>query len=137
MIHQRVNLQKIDWVVDIFYDTRPQDADEMIDRLWDMGCAERYLRKAYKLLKSGVPNEGLTYSNPYERRSLIVIGHTNDCFQFINSLSHEKQHIEQAICRADNLDPYGEDIAYISGDISQALARNAWATMRRLFLYLI
>lgn len=102
-----------------------------------MGCAEQHLYKAERLLKSGVPNEGLTYSNPRERRSLIIIGRVTDFWQALNSISHEKQHLEQAICHADNLDPYGEDIAYISGDISAAIARNAWMTMRKLFLYLL
>lgn len=137
MIRQKVFISSADWRVEIFYDARPSDADFILDRLYGLGCAEKYLYKAERLLRSGVANEGLTYSNPYERRSLVVIGHTDDAFQFINSLSHEKQHIEQAICKADRLDPYGEDIAYISGDISAAIARNAWLTMRKLFLYLI
>lgn len=137
MIRQHCCIPSAQWCVEIFYDVRPRNADEILDRLWDLGCEQRHLYKAGRLLRSGVANEGLTYSNPYERRSIVVIGHTNDCFQFLNSLSHEKQHIEQAICKADRLDPYGEDIAYISGDISQAIARNAWRTMKQLFLYLI
>lgn len=137
MIRQKIHLHKYNWVVDIYYDVRPKNSDEILDYLWDLGCEERHLYKAERLLRSGVANEGLTYSNPHERKSIVVIGHTDDCFQFINSLSHEKQHIEQAICKADKLDPYGEDIAYISGDISAALARNAWFTMRKLYLYLL
>lgn len=137
MIRQRVDLRKLGWRVDIYYDARPSNADEILDALYGLGCEQRHLYKAERLLRSGAANEGLTYSNPYERMSIVVVGHADDCFQFINSLSHEKQHIEQAICKADGLDPYGEDIAYISGDISAAIARNAWYTMRRLYLYLL
>lgn len=137
MIRQHCCIPKCRWCVDIYYDASPRNAGEILDALYDLGCAERHLYKAERLLRSGVANEGLTYSNPYERKSIVVIGHTDDVFQFVNSLSHEKQHIEQAICKADELDPYGEDIAYISGDISQALARNAYYTMRKLFLHLI
>lgn len=121
----------------MYYDANPSNADEILDALYDLGCAERHLYKAERLLKSGVNNEGLTYSNPWERKSIVVIGHTDDLFQFVNSLSHEQQHIEQAICKADNLDPYGEDIAYVSGDISQAIARNAWHSAKMLFAYLL
>lgn len=67
----------------------------------------------------------------------MVIGHASDLFEFADTLSHEKQHLEQAICRADGLDPYGEDIAYVSGAITEALARNAWRTAKKMFLYLI
>lgn len=137
MVRQHVCIPKCRWCVEIYYDAKPSNADEILDALYDLGCEERHLYKAERLLRSGVANEGLTYSNPYERRSIVVIGHTDDVFQFINSLSHEKQHIEQAICKADRLNPYGEDIAYISGNISQAIARNAYHTMRKLFLSLI
>lgn len=137
MIRQHCCVPIARWCIDIYYDTKPSNADEILDALWDLGCEQRYLYKAERLLRSGVANEGLTYSNPYERRSLVVVGATSDIWQFLDTLSHEKQHIEQAICKADRLDPYGEDIAYISGDISQALARNAYHTMRKLFLSLI
>ena len=89
--------------------------------------------KAEDLISSGVPNEGLTYSNRYERKTLIVITEVTDPFQFINSLSHERQHLLQAISKADEMNPYGEPIAYLSGDISMALAKNAWNAMRDLF----
>lgn len=137
MIKQHICIPSCDWHVDVYYDAKPKDAGYILDKLWNMGCAEKHLYKAERLLKSGVPNEGLTYSKPRLRKSLIVIGHTDCVFQFFDTLSHEKQHLEQAICRADGLDPYGEDIAYISGDISAAISRNAWLTIKKLFLYLL
>lgn len=131
MIHQRVFLP-CDWMVDIYYDTRPSDADYIIDKLWNMGCATKHLHKAQRLLRSGVRDEGLTYSNHFKRQTLIAVGHVTDVFEFFNSLSHEKQHLEQAICIADYLDPYGEEIAYISGEITESLARSAWAVAKHL-----
>ncbi len=137
MIYQRIYIPSCDWEVCIAYDARPKDADYIIDKLIDMGCPNKYLYKAERLLKSGNPNEGLTYSNKRCRETFIVIGHVTDPFQLIDTISHEKQHLEQAICLADQLDPYGEDIAYISGNVSAALARNAWHNMKKFFLYLI
>lgn len=60
MLRQRCNIPSADWQVEIFYDTHPKDADYILDALWDLGCAERYLYKAERLLRSGVANEGLT-----------------------------------------------------------------------------
>lgn len=137
MIAQDIFLHNADWNVEIYYDARPKDADAIISQLWVTGCPDRHLVKARRLIESGVPNEGLTYSNPHKRKSIMVIGHTGCVFQFFDTLSHEKQHLEQAICKADGLDPYGERIAYLSGDISQAIARNALKSMRKMFLYLI
>lgn len=137
MIRQHVHIPSCDWHVDIFYDVRPSNTDSIIEALWDNGCPNVHMAKAKRLLKSGVPNEGLAYSNHRDRCTTMVIGHTTDPFEFFNSCSHEKQHLEQAICKADGLGPYGEEIAYISGSISEAIARNAWRTMRKLFLCLI
>lgn len=137
MIEQNVYIREAEWDVKIFYDAHPKDAERIINALWNTGCAEKNLYKASRLLRSGVPNEGLTYSNPLTRRTVMVIGHTDCALEFFNSLAHESQHLEQAICEADGLDPYGEDIAYISGDISQSIARNAWLNVRKLFLYLL
>lgn len=137
MIRQSVALYKCDWHVDIYYDVRPKNADVILDELWDLGCEQRYLYKAERLLKSGVANEGLTYSNPHERRSIVVIGHVSNPFELCNSLMHEIDHLQMAICHADGLYTDGEDAAYLMGDISEALARNAWRTMKKLFLYLI
>lgn len=132
MIRQHLCL-KMGWCVDIFYDVKPKDTSFILDKLADLGCPMRDLVKAEDLLLSGIPNEGLTYSNRYERKTLIVITEVTDPFQFINSLSHEKFHLEQAISKADGMNPYGEETAYLSGDISMALAKNAWNAMRDLF----
>ena len=137
MIRQRITIPDYDWLVDICYDARPNNADQIIDELWNMGCPKRHLYKAERLLKSGTPNEGLTYSNPYERKSIVVIGHASTPFEMCNSIMHELDHLQVAICRADGLRTDGEDAAYLMGDITEAIARNAWLTMRKLFLYLI
>ena len=137
MVRQKVNLYKTNWLVEIYYDARPSNADFILDRLYDLGCAKKYMYKAERLLRSGVANEGLTYSNPYERRSIVVIGHTSSPFEMCSTIFHELDHLQVAICRADGLRTDGEDAAYLMGDITEAIARNAYHTMRKLFLYLI
>lgn len=137
MVRQHVCIPRCRWCVEIYYDARPSNADEILDALWDLGCAREHLYKAESLLKSGVPNEGLTYSNPWERRSLIVIGHASSPLTMVNTLLHEVDHLQVAILKADGLRTDGEDAAYLMGDITEAIARNAWFTMRKLFLYLL
>lgn len=137
MIRQRVDLHECDWYVTIFYDVRPQDTDKIMDALCHMGCADRHLHKAERLLRSGVPNEGLTYSSPYARESVIAVGHASSPLELCNTLLHEVDHLQVAICKADGLRTDGEDAAYLMGDITESIARNAWITMRKMFLYLI
>lgn len=137
MIKQDIYLHKYDWDVVILYDVRPSNADYVIDILHDMGCSEKHLYHADDLLRSGVPNQGLTYSNSREHLTLIVVGHASDIFQVINTLEHETNHLEMHICEFYGIDPYSEEASYLSGNIKEALARNAWHTMKKLFLYLI
>ena len=137
MIRQRVELRGCDWYVTIFYDVRTQDADRILNAMCHMGCAGRHLQKAERLLRSGVPNEGLTYTNPHLRESVIAVGHASSPLELCNTLLHEVDHLQVAICKADGLRTDGEDAAYLMGDITEAIARNAWMTMRKMFLYLI
>lgn len=137
MIQQHIYLDSADWHLTILYDVRPNNADEVIHKLQHIGCSPLYLKKATDVLLSGAPNEGLTYTNEGTHCSLIVVGHVTDLSEALSTLSHEKQHLEQSICRAYNLDPYGETIAYISGDISAAIAQNAWHVMKRFVYALI
>lgn len=70
MISQRVSVPNCDWLVDIFYDVRPINADVILDKLWDMGCAQEHMYHVEDLLRSGTPNQGLTYSDKRNRHTL-------------------------------------------------------------------
>ena len=83
-----MNLYDYHWNVEILYDARPKNANEILDILWDMGCPRQHMHKAERLLKSGTLNEGLTYSDIHGRRTLIVVGHANDLFSAFNTLEH-------------------------------------------------
>lgn len=137
MLTQRITIPKYDWLVDICYDATPRNANGLIDKLEYMGCPHKHLHKAESLLKSGVPNEGLTYTDNENRHTLIVIGHTSDIFQCINSLEHECNHLEMHICEYFGISPYSEEASYLSGSIKEIIARNAWHSLKKLFLYLI
>ena len=137
MVKQRIHIHSVDWTVNIFYDTNPPNTDEILDVLWSLECPQRYMYKAERLLRSGRDNEGLTYSNPHKRESIVVIGHTSSLFEMCNSIMHELDHLQVAICRAYGLRTDGEDAAYLMGDITETIARNAYRMMKKLFLYLI
>lgn len=137
MIKQRVYIPSADWYVSIFYDAKPKDAIRIIDALYNLGCPSYNLHKAERLLKSGIPNEGLTYSNESYKESIIVVGHVSCPLQLCNTLLHELDHLQVAICKAYGIRTDGEDAAYLMGDISEAIARNAWMVMRKIFLFLL
>ena len=137
MIAQRINIPDYDWDVSIFYDVQPRDADYILNILWDMGCARWHLYKAEDMLRNGIPNQGLTYSDKRNRQTIIVVGHASDLFSLLNTLQHEVNHLETHICECFGIDMHSESAAYLSGDIKEIIARNAWLTARKIFLYLL
>lgn len=137
MIQQEIHIPGYDWNVTILYDVTERNASPILDCLWDMGCKQTDLIHAEEILRSGTPNQGLIYSDKKNKESLIVIGRTTDIFQFLNSVGHEVNHLEAHICEAYDINMHSEEAAYLSGDIKEIIARNAWRTMKKLFLFLL
>ena len=135
MIHQHCCIPSAKWCVDVFYDVRPNNADEILDELWDLGCAERYMYKAERLLRSGVSNEGLTYSNKQEHRTLIVITRASSVGEFISTTIHEVDHMVDHISQYYNIPYDSEENSYLIGDIAKTIYEDAVKKAIKLFRY--
>lgn len=121
MIRQRFILDKYDWEVFVYYAVDDYYADEIIDLLYEIGCRGKNLETAYSNLSNGKLDTGLTYSNYQSRQTVMVIGLASSPKQFINSFEHETFHLKQHIAQAFDMDIWGEEIAYLSGDIAQKM----------------
>lgn len=121
MEKQILYIKPYKWKVTIFYDTKPQDVGIVIDILYKLGCSEDEIEKSYRNITSGDANNGLTYSNIEMRESVLSLGYTDSKSQFLNTFSHELTHLCQHICKYYNISPYGEEAAYLAGDIGQRM----------------
>ena len=117
ILAQEFTLTKWDWRVRVFYVVDLIPIDFIIEELYGIGCTERDIDNAVKVLDNGKDNRGITFSNDEERESVIVIGETSCPAQFSNSFDHEKLHLTMHIARVDNIDPFGEELAYLAGEI--------------------
>lgn len=90
-----------------------------------MGCNKKELRKAENLLKKGSYNIGLTYSNFRDQYSIVVIGLTNTPEEFQNTFDHEKGHLAMHIGKALDIDIFGEEYQYLTGEIGQKMFKIA------------
>lgn len=82
-----------------------------------IGCSTEDISLAIDVLNSRDLNKGITFSNYNDRESIVVIGETSCSAEFANSYDHEKLHLAMHIARADNIDPFSEELAYLMGDI--------------------
>lgn len=121
MIRQRILLRDWDWGVTVCYETGPADAGRILLDLDRLGAGVAEMRRAERNLLEGAPNTGLTFTASALRESLTVIGKTTSAAQFQDTLDHEKGHLAVHIGKALGLDPYGEDIQYLSGEIGRRM----------------
>ena len=125
MIRQQFDISKYDLKVEVYYAVDCYYTDEIMGRLYDIGCRGDDLQTAYENLSAGKPDTGLTYSNYGTRQTVMVIGITSSAAQFQNSYDHERKHLEAHIAAALGIDPWGEEICYLSGEIGQLMFEKA------------
>lgn len=121
MVRQWIDLPKWKWMVIVYYDAGPADADEIGDSLKRLGCSGKMLSRALLKLRAGRFNEGLTYTNEDLGSSIVVIGRTDSPAEFWNTLIHEQGHVAQHIAMAYGYDCFGEEIQYVSGELSKKM----------------
>lgn len=119
MIRQQIHLDNYDIVVYAYYAVSQYYADEILDKMYDIGCRGDKLRMAEDNLYSGKLDTGLTYYSPRHREAVMVIALTSSAAEFYNSLMHELSHLTAYIAKWDKMSFTGEDIAYLEGDIAR------------------
>ena len=117
LLGQEFTLTKWDWHVRVFYVVDLIPIDFIIEELYGIGCDKNDINDAISVLDNDEDNRGITFSNDKERESIMVIGETSCPAQFSNSFDHEKLHLAMHIARVDNIDPFGEELAYLAGEI--------------------
>lgn len=105
------------WQISYFMVTDANDADIIMDRLRYIGCSQKFMSRAAKLLYPNRRNTGLAYSNKYKRQSVIVVSKTTDIWEFFNSFAHEVDHIEKHIAKTLGFSPYSERASYLVGEL--------------------
>ena len=117
ILGQEFKLEDWNWRVRVFYVVDFIPIDFIIEELKGIGCSQQDIDSEMDVLDSGDDNRGITFSNSEERESIIVIGETSCSAQFSNSFDHEKLHLAMHIAKVENIDPFGEELAYLIGEI--------------------
>lgn len=119
MIRQSFHLDRFDWTITIFYAVHGYYVEDIMDELKRIGIRGKKLAKAEENLTAGEVNSGLTYVNNGE--AVCVIGIASSAAQYMDSIVHEVMHLCKFIGRAEGLDPYGEEVCYIGGEIGRKM----------------
>lgn len=121
MIIQEFYLEEYDWDVKVYYAVDTYYSDDILSDLIELNPNVSDYFKAKRMFEEFHFNEGFTYTNYSLKKTLIVLGLTSSPKEFQDVLEHEKGHLVAHIGQFYNIDPYGEEIQYLSGGISKKL----------------
>lgn len=119
MIRQLAYLPRYDWVIKAYFAVSCYWADEIMAELARAGANEEEMLRSYRSLISGNLNEGICFSGADTRMSVMVVAKTSSAAEFYNSTTHEFCHLAAQIASAIGVDPAGEEVAYIVGDMAR------------------
>lgn len=118
MIIQKIYLERYDWNVVIYYNiSTKEEVKTFINYLKQHNCPARDVNRISKLIPRK-KDIGVSYSVLDTNLSIIGIGHFSSCDEVLNTIIHEFDHVQNAICRKYGIDISGEEAAYIIGHLA-------------------
>lgn len=89
MITARIYLRRYKWTVHCFFAVDCYYTNAIIEAMAQLGCPPNSLYKTRRLLMSRRYNQGVTFTNPHIRETVLVTGLTTTAAEFLNTLVHE------------------------------------------------
>lgn len=120
---QDIYMKEPRWHVRVYYTYEETDIEDIIDYLVSIGCRGEKLSAAKENLWRHDVNSGYTFVNNGE--GVMIIGAASSGAEFDNSLFHEKMHLMAFIADELDLNPYGERICYIGGELTRVMHKIA------------
>lgn len=107
------------WAIVLCYDYDMLDMDRMAALMHSMGSSDKSIRKSMNILFG--MNTGMTISRSDYKMSLMFIGNATSIEEFVDTATHEADHVQSAMCDYYGI-PYGsEEAAYLQGDIMREI----------------
>lgn len=118
MLRQDIHIEKYDWDVVVFYAVTSYNMTAVMAALRWADCSSRDIHHAYDMIMSRGMNVGFTYSNRKERRTVMVVSLSSSAAEYCNSIAHERTHLAMNIAEAMGMNPWGEEVCYLVGDVA-------------------
>ena len=120
MLSRKVRIQ--DWTILFLFSFDTKDMERIHEALVWVDAPNSIISHVSENVYAGRLNEGFTYSEPSLRRTVFATGVAENGPEVLDSIVHEIIHICQHIAIEDGMDPFGEDMAYLGGDISREIS---------------
>lgn len=124
-LRQQFKIRKYDWDVIIYYTVDEKQKTEIVTELKELQPDKETFERLERNLMNSELDTGFIYSNFYKHYSLIVIHKASSIGEFVNTIVHEKNHLEMHICEALDINPYSEKAAILSGELAMQMLNEA------------
>lgn len=122
---QQLKVRKYDWNVIIYYTVDEEQKTNIVTELKELRPSRETLDKLERNLMNAELDTGFIYSSFYKKYSIIVIHKASSIGEFVNTVVHEKNHLEMHICEALDINPYSEEAAILSGGLAMQMLDEA------------
>jgi hypothetical protein len=109
------------WAFIFAYNIGEDNLDEIGEWIEALGASRKEIKRTQRLLQT--PNKGFTFSKESLRMSVVCIGNTTSLEQWWDTLSHEIDHLQDAVMQYYDISPGTEDAAWLQGYIMRLIVK--------------
>lgn len=109
------------WAFVFAYNIGKEDFDEVGEWIEALGASRKEIKRTQRLLQT--PNKGFTFSKESLRMSVVCIGNATSLEQWWDTLSHEIDHLQDAVMQYYDVSPGTEDAAWLQGYIMRLIVK--------------
>lgn len=120
MIYGETYLTKYDWIIQLYILTN-KDTEKHIFNILDKINIDNKYKQAILNKFINFVDYGSVIHNISDRISIIFIGQQSKIISYIDTIAHEKNHVEMCICNQLDINPKSEEASYLSGYIASKL----------------
>lgn len=120
MIYGETYLTKYDWIIQLYILTN-KDTEKHIFNILDKINIDNKYKQAILNKFINFVDCGSVIHNISDRISIIFIGQQSKIISYIDTIAHEKNHVEMCICNQLDINPKSEEASYLSGYIASKL----------------
>ena len=120
MIYGETYLTKYDWIIQLYILTNKDTEKHIFNILDKINIDNKYKQTILNKFINFV-DYGSVIHNISDRISIIFIGQQSKIISYIDTIAHEKNHVEMCICSQLDINPKSEEASYLSGYIASKL----------------
>ena len=120
MIYGETYLTKYDWIIQLYILTNKDTEKHIFNILDKIDIDNKYKQSILNKFINFV-DYGSVIHNISDRISIIFIGQQSKIISYIDTIAHEKNHVEMCICSQLDINPESEEASYLSGYIASKL----------------